>query len=685
MSAASQIFASLAEEAHKRADLQRQQQASANAAQAEIYKPVLSNPNATPEQREYAATQLDKLYKVPGQTGGLFGKLHEFINSVKGHQQSQTGTGANPTVSNPTVMYQPRQMQLGAPTGAPPMPAPVVRANELGDTLPALSTDAPSGVGTLPPLASDTSSKGGVLHRVAHAAAAVGHAIGSGAASVVNGAVQPAGLAPAVSIDPKMLPAPPQTAVKWDAGQTLGSTLPEDAADRFGNPIDHTKTYKTGLQNGKMVYQQAAATPSGRAQAVAKMSANDVKRHAAEGMEFNDQDGKPIDVSKLAPTEMLVKIEGAKPGYVVASQNQKNITVGNQVYGVGNLDIINAPSYSPSLGTARQGGSGSHEQLVTDANTGETRAISVGNSRGVSSPGINRGMPPLASPSAPASSNAQSLPALAPTAPQSPKTRPAAPASALPPTAPTERVPAPIQSPAPSPAGSSAAGRLLPGVVPTGQAKGLRDRNTAINAFGTALENATKQNGPGNRTYLDMFKDPAAMERVGNFLRLNNAIIEKQYTTRVPDGITGAAEFYAGIPQSVLNTQNEDIKRAYAKLTPQDQHDVAMYYNGVSHLGGTRKASGGLASQASMRTMLNDFPSPLSDRSYGGAAAKMQNLYAEQNQYAEPNLKAKSVTFNPGGGQRTTSTGHKVGDPIRVKGKDLKITKVYKDGTFDAE
>ena len=149
------------------------------------------------------------------------------------------------------------------------------------------------------------------------------------------------------------------------------------------------------------------------------------------------------------------------------------------------------------------------------------------------------------------------------------------------------------------------------------------------------------------------------------------------------DGITGAAEFFAGVPQMALNVQNEDIKRAYAQLTPQDQHDIATYYNGVSHLGGTRKASGGLASQASMQTMLNDFPSALSDKSYEGAMDKFKNLYSEQNSYADPNLTAKKVTF--GGGGRVTSTGHQVGDSVRVKGKNMTITKVYKDGTFDAK
>ena len=654
MGALGSFLAQLTDNVHQQNERQRQEQLSANQQKAEMYKPILSNPNSTLAQRQEAAANIDKLLKVPGQTGGAFGKLHDFINQVHGH------VAANAQAPATTPPFAPRQMQLGPPavasaiTGAPP-----TVTNELGDPVPSSAPSAatPNAPGSFPPLASSSPTTGAspkglppvsdsadpsaavhpsVFHRIAHVAATAGHAL----ASTLDPTAAPAGLADtSVQLKASDFPSPVPALPKWNPGLTPGSAVPEGASDMAGNPIDKTKPYHVGIRpgTGQTVYQQAAATPSGRSVPIARISASDAQRHAGEGKQFKDQDGNPIDVSKLAPTEMLVQVEGAKPGYVIASQNQRTINVGNQVYPVGSLDIVNAPNYSPSLGVAHPSTTGSRDQMVTDANTGETRVVSMGTSRQLPAPGMTapRSLP------RPTDGAPQSMPPIAPistTPPASRSARPAA-SSAIPPTAPTARVPAPITAP------STAAGRLLPGVIPTGQAKGLRDRNTAINAFGTALENATKVVGPGGRTYADLFKDPAAIDRQANFLRLNNAVIENQYAAHVPDGITGAAEFFAGIPQSMLNTQNEDIKRAYAKLTPQDQHDIATYYNGVSHLGGTRKASGGLASQASMQTMLNDFPSALSDKSYEGAMDKFKNLYNEQNSYADPNLKANKVTF----------------------------------------
>lgn len=186
--------------------------------------------------------------------------------------------------------------------------------------------------------------------------------------------------------------------------------------------------------------------------------------------------------------------------------------------------------------------------------------------------------------------------------------------------------------------------RSLPG-LPTGMYNQQQKRNTAINVAGSALKKFT-QPQDGGLSNLDVFKSPAAVSRIGDYLKLNNALMEGDFESAEKGGVTGSLGFMMGIPQSYMHAQNKAAQEAYQRLTPADQRFVSDYYFLMGNWGAMRAATGANASQWNFKNMAQEVPNPMTMGSYTEAKRKIEDLFGEFSKVAEPNMSVDKYSLS---------------------------------------
>jgi len=444
-------------------------------------------------------------------------------------------------------------------------------------------------------------------------------------------------------------PSPIPPALKFDTQNLVtGDSLDPNGVDRFGNPIDATKKYTLApdprgeltVAGRRVTAQPFVTKPSSNARPVYSsngISAKTAGEEEAKGVDYGKDifTGVPITAKTLGPDEKIVQVSNVqgKNGYTVMSQKQLQRTISNQVVGMGEFgqqDLTGAVN----LGIKNPGQTSDNEKPFTDANTGQTVLVKTRSSRTPNTAPLN--LPGAGTFSQPTNTAPQGL---------SPLVSPS-----------TARPPSNQSRPQASPATStqstgSPQGRVLGDLIPTGQAKGLRDRNTALNGTTTALENGLRPDPGTGQSYLDLFKPENTQQRqkVANFIRLNDSIAEGEYDRAAGEGsIAGLASFALGIPQAVAASKNNQLQEAFnaIKNDPQAQADVAHYYNQIGQIGGMRKATGASSGQWSFNTLKQEVPNPETDGDLSIVKTKYNNLIREVKNNSGANLKARPFDQN---------------------------------------
>lgn len=611
------FFSTIANAAHKKADALRQQAHDANAGQIEVYKGVLSNPNATPEQRQFAADSLNKLYAIKP-ADSPFHKVLGVLNHVGQKMQQPPASAAAPTTATTAPV-------TAAPTGPneldslnPPAAAPPA-TNELGDALPTASaapvpTSPPPQPKSLPPISFDAGGAGGATSPSANAATPSTNLTGAGSdtihpsagrkilggvgkgLSAITGAVsnglstltEPTGLAPTVPIEASQIPMPGQGPVKWDTGITPGSALANEGSDRFGNPIDPKQNYHTGLQNGRRVLQPAAVNANARPVALHPISVTDAQSMAKNGQEFMDLKGNEIDPSTLDKTMQVVPVAlpGGKIAYTVTSQGQTHFNVGNEVYAVPQMEQTNLGANGVPLGQARVGTSRAQPGMTA---TGQ--------------PGTNI---TTTTPSTPGATPQSGLPPLSPATQMDGVERA--------PTGATKPLPG-----LPTPSSASHTHILTPsGGTPT-HSTGAEPVYTPQQARAMQQTIAPVREGvrqifgdpdipdmPKMEDFAHILNDPARSAKVGSAIQSILQGMEGDETAQ--GGLTHAIENAGGLSAWKVEMQNKFVNDQLKNLNPEEREAVSSAITSLSTLVGFRSLNRGSAAQFSVKALERDIP-----------------------------------------------------------------------------
>jgi hypothetical protein len=393
------------------------------------------------------------------------------------------------------------------------------------------------------------------------------------------------------------------------------------------------------MEEAAAAAQAKAANPSGRPVGGPQLSIQNARQIMLENSEpYLDQDGNAIDIASL-PDNMGMKefFLGNKSWWVPFSPNAHFGAVGNYVYAFDPM----APTANPTpLGIQRPGTTSQNIGGVTyldDDPTSKTygkwvqsggERVTTPNTPGLLPSAMGGGVPPPPTPAPVIGTGNAAVPTgISAHAPNSSKSTP---------------TPVTPKTATGSTAPKGTMSRVLGG-TPASQVNYQQRRNTAINVAGQGLQQFA-QPGPDGISDLDLFKDPKAVERIANYLRLNNQLIEGSYDAAEKGGIDTVFSFYAGIPQTASAASTGALRDQYSELTDRDKKFVSDYYSLLGQWGGMRSATGASASKYNFLNLSQEIPNPININSYSAAVGKVRNNIHELNGIAAPNTKARTYS-----------------------------------------
>ena len=289
------FFSSVGSALKEKADQHRANDQKMKDAQAQIYWDGIKSGNLSPEQLEYAQSQLQKIYGNSKPLKEMFKKFGHVVGLIHGKQggQEQAPQGGTGGMTPP-----PKMSQSGGPPGAVPIPL-----GKPGEVKPEPIPLAKPGEG--PP---------------------------------------PTPLNSAAAQNPQEIPKPSQMSKPPSFADVVAAGHPSDAA-QDERAMKFWKEQQKTLHEFKMAEVDAAAkakaaNPSGRPVMGPAVSVSNARTLAKEGRTFQDKDGNPIDLTSLPDTMGLKNIVwGGKSYYEPFSPNSKVVTVGNETYAVSPMDV----------------------------------------------------------------------------------------------------------------------------------------------------------------------------------------------------------------------------------------------------------------------------------------------------------------------------------------------------------
>lgn len=201
--------------------------------------------------------------------------------------------------------------------------------------------------------------------------------------------------------------------------------------------------------------------------------------------------------------------------------------------------------------------------------------------------------------------------------------------------------------------GGSGGGTPSPGSggrhgIPARQANILQKQATAIDEARNSLVGSDPSKGVGGLAAdLDVFNSPASVKRLSEYLALVNSQIENEGKAIAGQGAWAAAEWYVGVPQTVIGLQQGALADASRGLTPMEQRFVADYYRTLGTIGGMRAATGASSAKWSFNTLRGELPTPGPVTSKAEAGRRIQNFIDETNVVAKRNPMLRGQTVSP--------------------------------------
>ena len=190
-----------------------------------------------------------------------------------------------------------------------------------------------------------------------------------------------------------------------------------------------------------------------------------------------------------------------------------------------------------------------------------------------------------------------------------------------------------------TPSGGPAGGGGKAQVFPTGAWTVLNKQATAVSEARNSLigDNFPSSVGGLASDLKPIFNNPDSVKRVSQYLGLVNAQVENEGKNLTSQGAWAAAEWYTGLPQTVVNLQQGALRDASSSLTPEEQTFVADYYRVMGTIGGMRASTGASAAQWSYNTLRSELPTPGPVTNYSEATRRLKNFVQETNVVSKRN------------------------------------------------
>lgn len=249
--------------------------------QAQIYWDGIKSGNLSPEQLEYAQSQLQKIYGNSKPLKEMFQKFGHVVGMI--HGKGKGGGGADAAAAPAS----------GAPQGGgsamtPPPKASAAQPNPT-QASPASATPQPNPISATPPKASAMTK-------------------------------------------------PPSFADIVQAGHP-SDAVQDERAMKFWKEQQKT-LHEFKMDEVEAAAKAKAANPSGRPVMGPAVSVSNARELSKQGRTFLDKDGNPIDLTSLPDTMGLKNVVwGGKSYYEPFSPNSKVVTVGNETYAVSPMDV----------------------------------------------------------------------------------------------------------------------------------------------------------------------------------------------------------------------------------------------------------------------------------------------------------------------------------------------------------
>lgn len=480
-------------------------------------------------------------------------------------------------------------VQTGGKVSAPPQ-ASAAGGGPAPAASPAAGSATPSTNLTPPPTASAPaapSASGGPAAppsaSPAPAIAADGTATSGGGAKIV-GAAGPAMTTPAQpqvttksNVTPTMQDSAMDLAMQNPARAKQINEATEDARQYalFKRKAETEHEYKMlelrEAQKARMMYS------SGRASALAPISMNEVRKMADKGMSFQAADGATqLDPANYDDTMMFVplQINGRIVGYSPASQKQTHLTYNNEVIAV--------PQYNQMQAAEGQGTVlGAKNVPVTTTHTapgitlsGDIGPVTTSTTRtsqgGPATPGPTGGAPT----------------ATTPAAPRQPK--------------PGTRLSSP-------PVASNGTGTDK--AIPFAAANTLNQRIVPVReAASQILGDPTRPEMQSLKDFAAIADNPAESKALANAVKLTfDGLSTEEHQA---GGLATLLKNYGGVPQAVLDSQNEIRQKVIGTLSPRNQEAYSAIMASYGTMIGLRSLTKASAAKFSTEALERELPIP---------------------------------------------------------------------------
>lgn len=607
-----QVLGTLFRRAREKADEQQAKFDQQRNADIQMYEKVLLDPATSPESREKATKEINKLRNLkPAESP--YNKLTGLLNHLGSKLQGRGGQQQGLPPLDPSIMQGEQSSQETLPKGIGGMLTPDQRqagtsggAAQQPEEIPQ-SAQPPA----LNPAQQSVSHR--ALTKVSRGLGKMLTGLGSGMEMIMPQGQQ-------MSTIPEMDATAFQAGVGslrrgvvTDTFDTPGEAL-EGQVDVMGNPTEKGKTYR-GMHDAMGNFTgwiPSAPKSSGYMRILGPMSMSEAKKFAGMGTQFKDADGNTIDVSKYDDSMQLVAVrQGDKTFYQPTSQGIAHITVGNEVYTVPKLDEMNLAGAGQAQGIARVPSTGYQWGMGPD-NQPALMAVP----RVPSTPGLQPGPAPAGmTPQAPVAAPQSGAPSAPPQAPQQKRnlTHPSA-------------HPSGNASIPPAPAGAShTAVRPIPLSVYNRQQPNVTAiKNAAAQLFGDPSQ-------PDFKSLADygyLMNDPAAVARIGTAARLligDLAIQEKGHA----GGLMTLIETAGGLPQAIGAAQTQATTDAIGRLKPDEKYLLDALIDAYGDVIGLRAITKASSSQFSAKALEREVPFP------GYSATDSRQFYDKLSRLAE--------------------------------------------------
>lgn len=191
-----------------------------------------------------------------------------------------------------------------------------------------------------------------------------------------------------------------------------------------------------------------------------------------------------------------------------------------------------------------------------------------------------------------------------------------------------------------------AGSRLIGNFIKPQQFNALNTQAIAIDEARNSLigDDPNSSNG-GLSADLGVFDNSDSIDRIKNYLGFIEKNVAGEANAAGAGGPLAAAEWYAQLPVTVSNLQQQAQQDLAIQLTPEEQNFVTDYFRVMGTIGGLRAATKMPGSKWSFANLYNELPTPGRVNNKQDAMRRIQNIVKETNVVGGRNPMTKKVAL----------------------------------------